>query len=182
MLEEHCCATLVWPEWRPILPVAHRSTTCLWLVVVIGWHQNYWLANHWGNRVTFIHSAWPLTRWAWFLEVGRILGSRWTQQIHQIYTNEVPLGHVSPGDLRELVVHQNVRPERPDNNEAPQLTNEVWRLIERCWAGRAVERPNADVIHSILANKAKEVRLEEISPDDIVIACVFFGLHGRGYY
>jgi hypothetical protein len=43
-------------------------------------------------------------------------------------------------------VKQHVRPERPDNCEAPQLTDEVWQLVERCWVSDPRKRPISDTI------------------------------------
>jgi hypothetical protein len=68
------------------------------------------------------------------------------------------LGHIiSPVELRELVVNQNVRPERPENDEAPQLTDEVWQLMQRSWDGDALSRPTSvtlcDDIRSILDSR-----------------------------
>lgn len=44
------------------------------------------------------------------------------------------------------MVHQHVRPERPEPGEAPQLTNEVWELAERCWASEPLSRPIGSAI------------------------------------
>jgi hypothetical protein len=67
------------------------------------------------------------------------------------------LGHFSPAELREVVVDQRVRPERPDHNESPQLTDEVWQLNEDCWVpnprGRPVVDAICDRIRSILDNR-----------------------------
>jgi WD40 repeat protein len=64
------------------------------------------------------------------------------------------LGHITPAELRELVVHQHVRPERPDDDQASQLTDEVWQLVEHCWVHDPLKRPTVDAIcddiHSIL--------------------------------
>jgi hypothetical protein len=38
-----------------------------------------------------------------------------THCLHQLYNDDVPLGHISAAELRELVV----RPERPDSDENP---------------------------------------------------------------
>ena len=82
-------------------------------------------------------------------EVGSILGEvLWEANIfiYQIYADEIPLGYISPGELLELVVRQHIRPEQPDGDVAPQLTNEVWQLFERCWDSNPLQRPLADAI------------------------------------
>jgi len=65
---------------------------------------------------------------------------------YELYTSEVPLGYISDVDLRELVVEKHIRPERPDDDEAPQLTDEVWDLMEHCWSGDPRGRPTGSAI------------------------------------
>ena len=64
----------------------------------------------------------------------------------QIYTGELPLGDVNPVDLRELVMNSDIRPERPEEDDAPQMTDSVWQLAERCWAGDPRSRPTTDTV------------------------------------
>jgi WD40 repeat protein len=63
--------------------------------------------------------------------------------VHQIYANEIPLSELSFSEFVELVVRQNVRPERPDDEEAPELSDRIWLLAEACWVKDAKERPTA---------------------------------------
>jgi WD40 repeat protein len=49
------------------------------------------------------------------------------------------------------VVRQNVRPERPDDEEAPQLSDGIWELAEACWVKNAKERPTAAVLCATLS-------------------------------
>jgi hypothetical protein len=68
------------------------------------------------------------------------------------------LGHINnPTKLCELVVDQHVRPERPNNDEAPQLTDGIWQLAEHCWASDPVRWPISDdicdQIRTILDNR-----------------------------
>lgn len=72
---------------------------------------------------------------------------------YEIYANEVPLGYItSPGEHFELVVRQYVRPQRPDVDAAPQLTDEVWQLVERCWTPDSRRRPISDAICDIIGS------------------------------
>ncbi|KAF9055624.1 kinase-like domain-containing protein [Panaeolus papilionaceus] len=66
--------------------------------------------------------------------------------IYEIYTDEIPLGHLHPATLREVVVNINTRPDRPDETEAPTLTDDVWRLATECWAANPSFRPAAPII------------------------------------
>ena len=61
----------------------------------------------------------------------------------KIYTNEIPLGYVNYADFIELVVQRNVRPERPDDDDAPQLSDAIWELAKSCWIKEPKERPTA---------------------------------------
>ena len=44
------------------------------------------------------------------------------------------------------MARQNVRPERPDNEDAPHLSDAVWELAERCWVKNPKERPTAKIV------------------------------------
>ncbi|KAF7982500.1 hypothetical protein HWV62_28092 [Athelia sp. TMB] len=72
--------------------------------------------------------------------------------IFEIFTNEIPLGHIHYADLLELVVKLDVRPERPEGEEiiALGLSDAVWELAERCWDKTPSQRPTADYICDVL--------------------------------
>jgi WD40 repeat protein len=61
----------------------------------------------------------------------------------KIYTHEIPLGHVNYADFIDLVVQRNIRPERPDDEDVPQLSDAVWELAKSCWIKEPKERPTA---------------------------------------
>ncbi|KAF8887344.1 kinase-like domain-containing protein [Infundibulicybe gibba] len=63
--------------------------------------------------------------------------------IFEIFVAEVPLGHLAYTDFVDLVVGKNVRPEKPDEEDAPDLSDELWALAEACWVKAARERPDA---------------------------------------
>jgi len=52
--------------------------------------------------------------------------------IYEVFTNEIPLGHINYCDFIELV-RQDVRPQRPDDEDAPALSDAVWDIAEKCW-------------------------------------------------
>lgn len=67
----------------------------------------------------------------------------------QIYTNEDPLRivkYVSDAEFVILVSEQNLRPERPDEENAPGLTDRIWQLAEQCWMQDPKDRPKARLI------------------------------------
>ncbi|KAK2462742.1 hypothetical protein APHAL10511_005260 [Amanita phalloides] len=61
--------------------------------------------------------------------------------IFEIYMNETPFSNVGYGDFLELVGRNHIRPQRPDDGEVPELSDEVWDLAERCWTHIAKKRP-----------------------------------------
>ena len=66
--------------------------------------------------------------------------------IAEIFADDIPLGHINPIDFIELVVRQDIRPERPDDEDAPQLSDTVWELAERCWVKDPKQRPIASAV------------------------------------
>lgn len=52
----------------------------------------------------------------------------------------------------ELVVQQDLRPERPDHEDAPQLSDGVWELAEHCWVKNPASRPTASAVCDILSH------------------------------
>ena len=72
--------------------------------------------------------------------------ARLTSLSDEIHTNEVPLCDICFSDFIELVVRQDVRPLRPDSDEAPYLTDGVWQLAERCWTKDPLARPSISMV------------------------------------
>ena len=70
----------------------------------------------------------------------------------KIYTNEIPLGHVNYADFIELVVQRNIRPERPDDEDSPQLSDAVWELAQSCWIKEPKERPTAAALCTTISH------------------------------
>jgi hypothetical protein len=52
----------------------------------------------------------------------------------------------------ELVVERNVRPEWPDDEDAPQLSDAIWGLADNCWAKIPKDRPTASAVCDILCH------------------------------
>jgi serine/threonine protein kinase len=76
--------------------------------------------------------------------------------ILQLHANANPLNlHVGYPEFVKLVVNEGYRPERPDRDEAPQLTDDIWRLAEQCWEGAASERP---CIHNVRGPLCESIR------------------------
>jgi hypothetical protein len=62
----------------------------------------------------------------------------------KMYTNDTPLGHIAYADFLGLVVGEDVRPERPDEDEASNLCDEIWELARKCWEKEPLLRPTAE--------------------------------------
>ena len=52
----------------------------------------------------------------------------------------------------EQVARQDVRPTRPDDKDAPQLSDTVWELAKRCWVKEPDCRPIATVVYDALSH------------------------------
>lgn len=92
--------------------------------------------------------------------------SMWRQlqglTISQIHTNEIPLGHIKPGEFTQLVARDDVRPEPSFRDEAPQLTDPVWHLSESCWAKSPTTRPNANALCDTVSSLVAAVEPSQI--------------------
>jgi WD40 repeat protein len=64
----------------------------------------------------------------------------------QIYAQETPLGGLNLAEFVELVVREDVRPERPDDEDAPCLSDAIWKLAEMCWVKNPKDRPIASAV------------------------------------
>ncbi|KAF8185737.1 kinase-like domain-containing protein [Pholiota molesta] len=70
--------------------------------------------------------------------------------MYEIHCNSNPFGALLPGDFRELVAAQHRRPARPHDDEAPQLTEDGWQLMTKCWAPEPIHRHTADAVSAEL--------------------------------
>ncbi|PPQ83249.1 hypothetical protein CVT24_001149 [Panaeolus cyanescens] len=52
--------------------------------------------------------------------------------MYEIYTDDTPLGHLPPSQLRDITLKYNTRPDRPELEEAPAMTTHIWELISEC--------------------------------------------------
>jgi WD40 repeat protein len=50
------------------------------------------------------------------------------------------------------VVRQDVRPERPDDEDAPHLLDAIWALAEKCWVKEPKHRPTAGTVCNTLSH------------------------------
>ena len=81
----------------------------------------------------------------------------------KIYANEIPLSNLSFAEFVELVVRQDVRPERPDIEDAPLLSDDVWALVEKCWVKHPKQRPTANVVCNILSDLCRVAAFSQLT-------------------
>lgn len=90
---------------------------------------------------------------------------------------EIPLGNIDHFQFIELVARNDVRPERPDDEDdegsTPQLTDAVWELAEQCWVKDPKQRPTAgalcDTIIQLL--ESQDIKpAQELSPVNVPIS------------
>ncbi|KDR79461.1 hypothetical protein GALMADRAFT_1241402 [Galerina marginata CBS 339.88] len=67
---------------------------------------------------------------------------------YQVFTGEAPFQHLPEDDIRQVVVVDRERPERPEGTDVVVrgLTDSMWHLIERCWADNRSERPKFEEV------------------------------------
>ena len=88
-----------------------------------------------------------------------------TSHHDKIYTKEIPLGHIAYGDFLELVAGQDARPDRPDEDEAPELSDDLWDLARSCWAKEPLLRPTAEGVCETISHL-----LEARAPDSLPVS------------
>ena len=64
-------------------------------------------------------------------------------------------------------MHRNLRPERPDEEDAPQLTDAVWALAKKCWAKDPDHRPSASALCDIVRHLLDTIIISESTPADL---------------
>jgi WD40 repeat protein len=62
------------------------------------------------------------------------------------------------------VAKQDVRPERPDEENAPQLLDALWELAEKCWRKHPNDRPTASVLCDAISNLLHDTTIMPQNP------------------
>jgi hypothetical protein len=66
----------------------------------------------------------------------------------QIFTSNAPWGILTEKDIFHLVVQQESRPDRPDEDFG--LTDHIWSIMEKCWQQNSRQRPTFDNLVQLL--------------------------------
>jgi serine/threonine protein kinase len=69
----------------------------------------------------------------------------------RIYANKTPLGRLRFYEFVELVVRQNVRLGQPEKDDAPQLSETIWGLAEKCRVKDPKQRPTSAMVRRPLS-------------------------------
>ena len=63
-----------------------------------------------------------------------------------MFTRKQPFSHKRNDAAVIFEAIAGGRPHRPSYEEAPQLTDDIWNIIEQCWAHEAELRPTAATV------------------------------------
>jgi hypothetical protein len=77
-----------------------------------------------------------------------------------LYSHEIPLVNVAHTDFIELVFRLGVRPDRPEIEDVPKLTDSLWTLAENCWFQDPKARPTTGQIHALLVEIISEIPVD----------------------
>ncbi|KAI3614905.1 hypothetical protein WG66_016930 [Moniliophthora roreri] len=64
----------------------------------------------------------------------------------ELFSSALPWGVLSKKNIYNLVVHEDARPDRPQNSQELGLTDQIWTIIEESWHSEARFRPAFDII------------------------------------
>ena len=59
---------------------------------------------------------------------------------------------------------QDVRPERPYNEDVPKLSDGAWELAEKCWVKDTKSRPTASAVWDILSHLLAAITIAQPTP------------------
>jgi hypothetical protein len=102
----------------------------------------------------YMRLPWSYTRFV----IPSLRGFYWTWFEHQpqVLTGAPPFANREKQDLACRVVLSGERPSRPSNSESLGITNEIWSLLETCWAKDAASRPNVNHVVRCLKGAVKD--------------------------
>jgi hypothetical protein len=75
------------------------------------------------------------------------------------------LSELSFSEFIELVVGQDARPERPDDEDAPHLSDAVWDLAIACWVKEPRDRPTALALCTTVSHLLETTPVTWPTPD-----------------
>jgi WD40 repeat protein len=67
-------------------------------------------------------------------------------------------------DFIDLVAQRDVRPERPDIEDAPHLSDAIWKLMQTCWIKDPTRRPTASAVCHMLSQLHDDTSIAKPKP------------------
>ncbi|KAJ7075996.1 hypothetical protein B0H15DRAFT_805837 [Mycena belliarum] len=74
----------------------------------------------------------------------------WAMVALEIFTGKAPWGILSEEQIFHVVVRQDSRPDRPDEDLG--ITDHIWGIMEECWHRESRLRPTFDILVQLLQN------------------------------
>ncbi|KAJ7101934.1 kinase-like protein, partial [Mycena epipterygia] len=72
--------------------------------------------------------------------------------LYELYAGQTPMANIPHASFVEMVYQLGVRPERPDIEDIPRLSDQLWNLAKHCWLKDPKARPTAGQIHDQLVD------------------------------
>ena len=69
--------------------------------------------------------------------------------IYEVLTKQPPFKRLKPSRVMNMV-KKGKRPEKPQGVEGRWFRDDLWEMLERCWARDAGSRPNIKIVHQCL--------------------------------
>jgi len=66
--------------------------------------------------------------------------------MYEVLTNRLPFYEIWNDAAVVLRVTKGFRPTRPPLDQAPELSNEIWEVMESCWNSNPIERPSVNQV------------------------------------
>ncbi|KLO16952.1 kinase-like protein [Schizopora paradoxa] len=88
----------------------------------------------------------------------------------ETFTGMLPFSYIRPDAKVIFDVIKGIRPKRPTVAEAPQLTDELWKLMTDCWDHDQLKRPSAGEVFCRLYAIHRREQVYEIQPIHIPAA------------
>ncbi|KAJ6617916.1 kinase-like domain-containing protein [Mycena sp. CBHHK59/15] len=80
----------------------------------------------------------------------------WAMCALEIFGGQPPWGILSEKQIFRLVVREDCRPDRPDEDNG--LTDHIWGLMEECWHRESRLRPTFDILAQLLQNAPRHLQ------------------------
>ncbi|KAJ7020727.1 hypothetical protein C8F04DRAFT_1013931 [Mycena alexandri] len=77
----------------------------------------------------------------------------WAMSALEIFTSKAPWGILSEKQIFRLLVRQDSRPDRPDEDFG--LTDHIWGIMEKCWQRDSRQRPTFDALIQLLQSNIR---------------------------